>query len=230
MNNPSDLVRMCALLPGIRALLPAQIYKNETKLTEALAEVAKTVPNRVARLYDWDFVCDVDDKTLVANQQEYELDADDCRDIINIRYGGASEGPTWTDDELTIVKKRRPEWLDHRLSNHTPDEMEFWCVVERSGNARPVVRLVMPASESGGIIRYRYRRDNIGFGDFPDDFQDVLLYDLARQFVPEYTQQYEEAYSIMVDRYGDDGGDIDPMRLDPTQAQLNRERSGLYGW
>ena len=94
----NDLVNIIEAMPDIRII--DMVAANKRKAIQQLVPVAL---DEVVVSYDWDFATDVADKDTVADQAEYTLEGndDDCRDIINVRYGTTSDG-------FVLLDKKRP--------------------------------------------------------------------------------------------------------------------------
>jgi len=216
-----ELVKKAVASSYIKALAK-DVRPSKTELTD----YAGLIGNEVAARHDWDFVLSQADKTTVADQAEYTLkgNANDCRDVVNIRY--QADGVT----SFSLLERKRPVDMDAFLSNRDVTGVGWWYVSGRDSSGFPKVTIIDPPAAAGETLRYRYRKNNIGVAEFPDEFWGVLLSCLIGKFVPSQVGLYEKLLRIMIDRYAVSGGEANPARLDPKVVQLNNKIGGLYGY
>ena len=216
-----ELVQLVYDLPEVRMM---EAYGSATEKKNAIERHAKSIVGQVSTAYDWAFTIDVADKATVADQAEYELkgNAKDCRDIINVRLGSSS---TWP-----VLDKKRAIDMDEFMTDRTVTGTHWWYISGRSTNGYPMITLVDTPSTTTNTIRYRYRKNKIGIGSFPDTFSPVLVAGVISRFIPAHTGVYEHELDKMVDRYSAPGGEDDPAKLGYYEVRRNNARARKFGY
>jgi len=216
----NDLINIVEAMPDIRVI--DMVPANKRKAIQQLVPVAL---DEVVVSYDWDFATDVADETTVANQAEYTLkgNGNNCRDIINLRYGTTSDG-------FVLLDKMRPVDVDAFVSGRTVTGVGAWTPHGRSSAGFPKVKILNAPSGSTNILRYRYRRKNVNISEFPENFKFVLIGAIVKRLIPAFDVVYQRDLETMIDHYAMSGGEDMPAALDPVLIARNNERSRLFGW
>ena len=186
------------------------------------------VLEKVLAEHDWDWAIGIDDEDTVADQSDYTLKGvgdNDCSDIINVLYAPSSA----TTNFITLGRMSHIE-IGHYDEDHTMSSPEKWILLEYDINNFPVIRLYDTPSSAGDVIRYWYRRKNVGITAFPPPFQEVFRLAMMAQFMPRYLSQYQVQVAKMIKRYRPNGGDEDPSRLGAHLESRNRSRNAKYGY
>lgn len=214
-----DIVRIIETNPAVQ-----QIQLDAAEKRQAIEKLVPVAVDELVIRYDWDFATDTADETIVADQSDYTLrgNNNDCRDIINIRYG--------TSTSLELLDKKRPVDADEFLSGRSVSGVGFWVPNGRSADGFPKISVHATPSTSGKILRYRYRRNDVTINRLPDNFLWVLLSGILKHLIPAYSAVYEHDLKVMIDRYEMPGGEDMPVQIDPVLVDRNNERAKLYGY
>ena len=228
--NQEEFIKKVMAKPAFRAM---QIEDGERMATVEL--FIPTAINKVANYYDFPFSIATDTDTTEAGVSEYELHGanDDCRDIIGIRYDTG---------ELELEEFTRGE-LDNKYGSldTVPSEPVLW-VREGERNGFPLIRIVGADSVGGHILKYRYRRKNITAGEYPEEWEDVLINALMSILADSYRvdggpftfgdfeRKFERSVSRMVSKYEKGSGSKRPALLGQEVRNRNIERNNLHGY
>ncbi len=221
----------------VKAILIKPIFK-QLDIGVAKESIQSLIPlaiNKITNRFDFTFAtgeATVDGGTVVG-QSDYELSGDnDARDIINIRY----------DDDLRLLEKKIDTDMDDLLTwIDTPDDVYAWYRLPDSSGA-PMVRLIATPGTAGITIKYRYRKKNIGFLQFPAEWQDVLM-DSVMACVGDisvgphneilltgFSSKFESSIMKMIDHYSRPGGESSPVTFGFETKNRNIERNNLHGY
>ena len=216
----NDLVNIIEAMPDILIIDIEPAKKH--KVIQQLVPVAL---DEVVVSYDWDFATDVADDSTVANQAEYTLkgNGENCRDIINLRYGTTSDG-------FVLLDKKRPVDMDDFVSGRTLTGVGWWIPFGRSSSGFPKVKVFNAPSGSTNVLRYRYRRKDVSINEFPDNFKFVLIAAVVKRLIPAFEIVFRRDLETMIDRYSMSGGEDQPSPLDPVLIARNNERSRMFGY
>lgn len=216
----NDLVNIVEAMPGIRII--EMVAANKRRAIQQLVPVAL---DEVVVSYDWDFATNVADEDTVANQAEYTLrgNNNDCRDIINLRYGTTSDG-------FVLLDKKRPVDMDDFVSNRTLTGIGWWIPFGRASGGFPKVKVFNAPSGSTNVLRYRYRRKDVSISEFPDNFKFVLIGAIVKRLIPAFDVVYRRDLETMIDHYSMAGGEDMPARLDPVVVARNNEIARMHGY
>jgi len=185
------------------------------------------VVDEIITRHDWDFACDVvTDDTTVVNQSEYTFtgNSNDCRDIINIRYG---DGRGVVLDELNTLKTDRRE--EETVSGAADTSGVYgYTLFGRSPDGFPKVQLFDTPTEAK-TLKYRYRKKDLNIGNIPDSFGFVVRDFMRAEFDPGFQAKAENRLAGMIDRYKVGGDTPDVARLDPQIESGNIRRKANQG-
>lgn len=212
------IVRLVDDLSDIQAL-PAYVDSPASR-EKAIKRQTIDVVDQIASAHDWAFVMAVDDDT-TDGTAEYTLKGanEDCREIINIRYGQ-------TDFEL--LDKKSAVDMDEWLTDRDPSGTHWWYMSGRDGGGFPKVTLVdTPASAY--TIRYRYRK-KVTISVFPDEFSYLFVLAVAARLVPAYRELYDKELGKVMSRHEVGGGEDDPARRNYWITRQNNSAASKYGY
>lgn len=214
-----NLVQLVSDIPDVRATWG----ENVQEMREAVTRHATDVVDQVVTAFDWDFTLDIADESVVSDQAEYELtgNRNDCRDIVNVKYGITT---------FQLLDKMTPIDIDEFFDGRTATAVGWWYISGRSPNGYPKITLVKTPDDADNTIRYRYRKNKIGLGDFPDEFSPVLVNAVVTRFIPAYMGIYEHELNKMIDRHSAPGGEDSPAKLNPWQVRRNNTTSLKHGY
>lgn len=214
----AEIVNTVLMNTDIRALELTLDQKRD-----AVQSLFETTLDEIVIAYDWDFSTDTADESIVADQASYTLkgNSGNCRDIINIRYGSTTS--------LSLLDKRSPIDYDEWITGRSVTTVSIWVPDGRS-NGKPKVTIVKTPTDATKILRYRYRRNDIAFSDFPEEFSFVIISGLLKRMLPAYTPVYKKDLDLMIDRYSGGGGEDNPVKQDPLIVHLNNQRARKFGY
>jgi len=206
-------------MPAIKALSPDEGGKRN-----ALVVLLPEVKKRVLYSYDWYFAIDEADSLSVADQAEYTLKGNnnDCRDIINIRFGSSATS-------LSLLDKRSGIDLDEWLTGRSQSGVAIWTPSGLS-HEFPKIKLIGTPGYSDYIIRYRYRKSNVADSDIPIDFSYLMISGLVARLLPAYEPIFDKDLKTMIDHYSYGGGEDNPVKQDPLVVHRNNRRASKFGW
>lgn len=200
---------------------------SRQEVERAVHNLIGPIVDEIVTSHDWDFACDVvTDDTTVINQSEYTFTGNnnDCRDIINIRYGS---GRGVVLDELNTLKTDRREGED--VANSTDVGSVYgYTPFGRSADGFPKVQLFDTPIEAK-TLKYRYRKSGLNIGNIPDYFGFVVRDFMRAEFDPGYQAKAENRLAAMVARYKVGGDTPDVARLDPQIEAGNVRRKANQG-
>lgn len=184
------------------------------------------IVDEIVTAFDWDFACDVATDTSVVSQAEYTLrgNADDCRDIINIRYGS---GRGVVIEPLNTLKTDRREGETVSGSSDTSGVYGY-TLFGRSDDGFPKIQLFDTPLEAK-TITYRYRKKDLSLADIPDSFGYVVRDFLRAEYDPGYQTKAEHRLGRMIARYKVGGDTPDIARRDPVIEAGNVRRGEQQG-
>lgn len=218
MMTINHIVKLVGDLSDIQAL-PA--YRDSPAgREEALKRHTIDVVDQIASVHDWAFVMAVDDDT-TDGSSEYTLKGanNDCREIINIRFGQTS---------FELLDKKSAVDMDEWLTGRDPSGTHWWYMSGRASGGFPKVTLVdTPAS--GYTIRYRYRK-KVKIDDFVDEFSYLFVLAVAARLLPGYQELYNQELGKVISRHEVGGGEDDPARKNHWITRQNNMRAGKFGY
>lgn len=185
------------------------------------------VVDRIATAHDWDFVCDEASTTSVISTTEYILrgNNDDCRDIINVRYGS---GRGTVIERLNTLQTDRREGESEAGVSDT-EKVYGYTVYGRSDDGFPQIKL-FDSPASAETITYRYRKKDISLSVIPDEFGYVVRDMVLANFDSKYLGVAERRLGEMVNRYTVGGDEYETARMHPTiEAGNIRRRNNMGG-
>lgn len=209
-----ELKSVILSLPPIRILEMADNDKRD-----AITNIFPLALSEVTLAYDWDFTLDIATESTVADQADYVLKGNkkDCRDIINVKY----------DDNL--IEKMGQVAFDDFMVGRTNSNSNIWIPRGRK-NGFPQITIATTPASSDIDMEYRYRKKNITFADFPDEFDYVIISAVLKHLIPDYTAQYSYDMKTMIDRHEYGGGESNVMRQDPRIIRGNNSRATKFGY
>ena len=186
------------------------------------------ITERVVIAYDWDFVFSSESLTTTADESEYVLRGtnNDCRDIINIRYG---TGRGEVIERLNYLEADRREGGDES-TGADPDSSDVYGYVlhGRSDDGFPKIKLYDTPVRSN-TLTYRYRKSGLSIADFPSEFDFVFRDFMIGQFEPSYFGLAERALDELKARYKIGGDEYETVRMHPTIEAGNIRRNDNMG-
>jgi hypothetical protein len=214
-----SLTRIIEITPEIRII---QLPPEDKQ--EAIQSYIPIVVDEVSMANEnFDFATDVCDYTggTVLNQADYTLrgNNNDCRAIINIRYGS----------DYDLLDEMRPVDLDEYLTDRSHTSTTIWVSHGRV-DGFPRIKLVAAPTAAAEAIRYRYFKKNIPLTSFPEEFINVIISGVISKMVPEYKAIHLKDLSDMVNRYSPSGGADNPAKQDPETVRRNNSRFDRQGW
>ena len=214
--NQDALISAVMLMPAIRG-----ITMSDSEKRTALEAQLPSVKTKILYSYDWDFAIDEKSTVTVADQAAYVLkgNANDCRDIINIRYGSSA----------ILIDRMRQVDFDEWYTYRTLTSVAKW-VPDGREEGFPRVRLYSTPSVAGEAILYRYRRTDVTISEFPDDFAFVFQSGLAMRMIPGYDKVFKDDLGDMIKMYNFGGGEDNQIKQDPSIVLRNNKRATLYGY
>ena len=210
-----------------------KVLEDGTKVGYSRQDVERAVNvllgpivDRIAVYYDWDFAVDEATESSVVGTHTYTLEGNDdnCRDIINVRYG-PGRGKVIRQMNVLQTDRREGESESGASDSGTVYGYTLWG---RSDDGKPVIKLFDTPVESD-TMTYRYRMADITLGMIPDSFGYIVRDFLRAEFDPGFEDNAERALREMADRYKVGGDEYDMARKDPVIEAGNVRRGGLQG-
>jgi len=170
--------------------------------------------------HDWDFACDEDSDTTVADTADYTLRGNnmDCRDIINVRY----------DSDLDVLDRLNVLSNDRRKPAKSGSGVYGWTWFKMSTDGFPVITIHNTPTEAK-TFKYRYRKKDITIGDIPDYFDYVVNALMKARFQDDYYSLSERFLKEAIHKYRGGGDDYETVRLNPTIEAGNIRRCQNQG-
>ena len=198
----------------------------------AIQAYAQAAVDRVAMRHDFNFAIGETTDATVASQSDYTLhgNQDDCREIINVRYGD--------DDELLDKYEGVQYDVDLGLFN-APTTPQLWYEIQ-AVNGFPTIRIVgTPTTVE--TLKYRFRRKNIPIAEYPEEWgfvlADFVLAMIADIFKSKDGQTVtydfwgvaEKSMREMINGYRREGGGSPKrIQIDHVARVANIRRNRLY--
>lgn len=218
--NVEDFIQMVINDPVVFAL------KMEPDIKEKQARLYLDIVLKQAALdYPYDFAMDTADLTTVVDTAEYTCKGNnsDCRQVYNVRYSVDGE-------YYYLLTKREKEDLDrYQSENGMVSDVLYWSP-GTPDDKFPVIVVTDAPDTAGYTLRYRYWRNNLEFGEWPQDFLFVLRDGIVANFNKDFIGQYERSRQEMVEKYEITGGEDNPAPLDPVLRAMNRRRESHIGY
>jgi len=224
----SQLIDSVVSLPLLRRFtLPITQGGNAIPANEIRSAVSGHLSSaiiEVSTAHEWDFATaeHIHSGGTAANQAEYTLSgaSNDARDILGIKYGSAE----------TLLNKMSQADYDIYSWRRSITSVIIWIPYGRV-NDFPRIQFKATPEVAAEQIKYRYRRKNISFQQFPEEFQWVLMANIVKRMIPESEPSYINALDQMKDEYS--GGGVweeSVAPLDRGRTMLNNRRDRLYGY
>ena len=216
MNNKT-LVDFLLQLPQTRALSTDEAYWTKT-----VAAVLPLVLDEIYTAHDWDFTLNEYTLNTVANQPDYNIEGEDndCRDVINIRYG---------DDRLHLTYYPILE-MDEIISNsQLSTDVVAWTQAGRSDQGYPIITLHSTPTTAGETLRVRYRMRDVPLSALSDDFAYVVAAGIAAWILPVLRPLFDRQLKRAIRRYRRGGRDLNRTAISPQSAKANNDIAELYG-
>lgn len=209
-----DLKEIILALPPVRL-----IEMPDTDKQNAINKIFPLALDEVTLAYDWDFTLSIATESTVADQADYTLQGNkkDCRDIINLKYDGE------------LIQKMGQVSFDNYMVGRTNTTSNIW-IPKGVDNGFPEITIATTPSSADIEMEYRYRKKNITFADFPDEFDYVIISAVLKHFLPDYTAQFSYDMKTMIDRNEYGGGESNVMRQDPRIIRGNNSRATKFGY
>lgn len=226
--NSDRLVSLVVNLPAImvlgRSINPdgtiKELLTNQEK-KEAIETNINLCVERLLTFYEWPFAVSSFTMQTTANVATYEAEGDnqDCRSIINIRYG---------DTELLLTKYRQVD-IDLELSNAENDlEVSAW-IDETVTGGFPRFRLIgTPTSVED--LKIRYWLTNTTISQVPDNFENVMKWMLAAELDPSLRGIADEEIKRMIAMVQPPGGSPQVIQQSARTRANNNKYASLQGY
>jgi len=206
-----------------KTVVNGQTIETGLKRDEVEGIVRDLIPaiiDQIVTPFDWDFTFDVATVSSVASTSEYTLrgNNDDCRDLINVRYGS---GRGVVIERLETLETDRREGEDEDTT--TTGNVYGYTVFGRSSDGFPIIQLFDTPTEAD-TITYRYRKSNLTLDNIPGEFGFVVRDYLRAEFRPEWSGVAEKRLDEMIARYSVGGDEINKVRMSPDIEAGNIRR------
>lgn len=213
-----DLYKMIYAIPEARAISQEAAYWNE--VTKRFID---PVLSEISVAHDFDFVLgEYSTLSTTAGAASYTIfgSDNDCRDVINVRYG---------DNDLLLTRYRATEVDAIKSEGQDPSSVFGWYTFARSSEGFPIIILVNTPSESGKTLHVRYRKKVIQLSQFPNDFSYIITVGVLSYLRPASRPLFDKLLKKMVMRYKAGGRDTDRTPISPELVRYNNDIADLYG-
>jgi len=187
-----------------------------------VASIANVVSNDISLTHQWGFAIDEASTSSENGTAQYTLRGknDDCRSIINLRWG---DGNGFVLREYDVLELDRELSSDRDTSDDT-GAIFGYTIPKYSTSRFPIVEIFGTPS-SVETIPYRYYKKNISIAVLTEHFLGLVLAGIQAKLDAKIAPEYHYLLDKMVDEYSPGGEGYASFRRDPRITAGNIRRS-----
>lgn len=221
-----QLVKVVAAMPQLRQLMLSQTSGGLGLTLPGLESMLKSHASSAimvaATAYEWDFSTrTAENVDTVAATAEYVLPGltTDCLQVIAVTYG---------DDETPIDFITQYALRD-KLKYLTLEVMMYWTPERRDSQRLPIIRIV-DTPTAAFELQYRYYRNDVKVGEFPDSLAPLLIAALVRSVLPTTANMsaYRTALAEAIGSIERGTGNVHEAVMDTNMRNRNIERAARH--